>query len=89
MPVAQNTQTGEVQAAVLPFYKSPVAVGVLVSMAFKTAAIFFPAYVPLGFEEQVTQMILALISLGGDLVALIARWRSGLQPLSVATETKN
>jgi hypothetical protein len=77
-----NNDTGEVQPATIPFYKSPVAVGSLVAIIFQIASVFFPGYVPLGLEEDVTQAILQAISGIGAFVALVSRWRSNLQPLS-------
>lgn len=85
MEVARNTLTGETQAAVLPLWRSQVAVGVLVSFFFKLLAAYRPEWaVSLsGFEEETTQLIFLGLSAVGDLVALVGRVWSKLQPLTI------
>jgi hypothetical protein len=84
-----NPVTGKVEPASLPFYKSPVAVGILVTIFFQVVAIFFPRLVPFGMEEEVTEAIIQFISLVGAGIALVARWKAGLQPLTVSQDSKS
>lgn len=86
--------TTEPQAApTIPFYKSTVTLGVLVSLAFKGLAVVLPDYaVPGEMEEEAKGYVLLAISAVGDFVALIARLRSNVQPISAtqsAADTAN
>lgn len=69
----------------IPWYKSQVLWGIIVSAVFKIAAMLAPKWYPMiaGHEADAVRLVLGLVSLVGDAVAAHGRVSSSAQPVTL------